>query len=102
MSQLEQWIKVGVPIAISIAYNKGELPGTPIPSSDGHIIVVRGFTSTGDVITNDPAASTNAGVQITYSRSALQSVWLKYSNGTAYVMYPENWPLPTTNRLTNW
>ncbi|GHO78753.1 hypothetical protein KSD_65240 [Ktedonobacter sp. SOSP1-85] len=102
MSQIEQWIKAGVPIAISIAYKKGELPGTPIPSSSGHLLVVRGFSSTGDVITNDPAASTDAGVQITYSRSSLQAVWLKYSYGTVYVMYPENWTTPTTNRLTNW
>lgn len=95
MSQIEQWVKAGVPIAISIAYKKNELPGTPITSSNGHLLVVRGFTANGDVITNDPAAASNAAVQITYSRSALQSVWLKYSNGTAYVIYPEGWQTPT-------
>ncbi|HTI14175.1 MAG TPA: C39 family peptidase [Dictyobacter sp.] len=94
MSQIEQWVKRGVPIVISIAYQQGELPGTPIPGSDGHLIVVRGFATNGDVITNDPAAASDSGVEITYNRAALQNVWLKYSNGTAYVIYPENWPTP--------
>ena len=102
MSQIEQWIKVGVPIVISIAYKKGELPGSPIPSSTGHLLVVRGFAPNGDVITNDPAAKNDQAVQIVYSRSALQHVWLKYSNGTVYVIYPESWPTPTTDALGSW
>lgn len=99
MSQIEQWIKVGVPIVISIAYQKGELPGSPIPSSTGHLLVVRGFTVRGDVITNDPAAATNAAVEITYPRAALEQVWQKYSHGTVYIMYPEEWPTPTVDKL---
>jgi Peptidase_C39 like family len=101
MSQVEQWIKVGVPIVISIAYKKGELPGSPIPGSPGHLLVVRGFTENGDVITNDPAA-TNAAVEITYNREALEHAWQKYSNGTVYVIYPENWTTPAVDELSNW
>lgn len=102
MSQIEQWIKVGVPIVISIAFKKGELPGSPIPSSNGHLILVRGFASNGDVITNDPAAKNDKEVQITYNRAALQHVWLNGSNGTVYVIYPENWPTPTKDALGSW
>lgn len=102
MSQIEQWIKVGVPIVISIAYQEGELPGSPIPSSTGHLLVVRGFTPRGDVITNDPAAATNAAVEVTYPRAALEQVWQKYSHGTVYIMYPEEWPTPTVDKLGSW
>lgn len=77
-------IKFGVPIVVSLAYKKVELPGTPIPSSGGHLLVVKGFTANGDVITNDPAAASDAAVQIVYPRQAFQNVWLKYSNGTTY------------------
>ncbi|GHO43449.1 C39 family peptidase [Ktedonospora formicarum] len=102
MSQIEQWVKSGVPVVISIAYKKNELPGTPIPSSNGHLLVVKGFAANGDVITNDPAAATNETVQITYNRQAIQDVWLKYSSGTSYLIYPEHWLVPQKNRLSNW
>lgn len=102
MSQVEQWIKVGVPIVISIAYGVGELPGSPIPSTNGHLLVVKGFAANGDVITNDPAAATDAQVQITYPRAALEKVWLNASNGTVYVIYPEHWPTPISDRFGSW
>ncbi|GHO52632.1 C39 family peptidase [Ktedonobacter robiniae] len=102
MSQVEQWIKVGVPVIISIGFQNGQLPNAPIPSTDGHIIVVRGFAANGDVITNDPAGASNDRVQITYNRQALQNAWLRSSHGTAYIVMPENWQMPTANRLTNW
>ncbi|GCE04389.1 peptidase C39 family protein [Dictyobacter aurantiacus] len=102
LSQVEQWVKAGVPIIISIAYQSGELVHSPIPSSSGHIIVIRGFTHQGDVITNDPAAASNEAVQIVYQRANLQTIWLKASHGTAYVIYPQSWPVPTTQRFTSW
>lgn len=102
MSQIEQWVKAGVPIVISVAFNNGQLPGEPVKNSPGHLLVVRGFTATGDVITNDPAASTDAGVQIVYKRSDLQNVWLTASNGTAYVIYPAGWQTPTTDAYGSW
>ena len=102
MSQIEQWVKDGVPIVISIAFSKGQLPGAPISSSTGHLLVVRGFTSTGDVITNDPAAATDDAVQIVYNRADLQNVWLSASHGTVYVIYPSNWTVPTVDRYTSW
>lgn len=102
MSQVEQWIKAGVPIIISIAFSKHQLPGAPISSSTGHLIVVRGFASNGDVITNDPAAASDAQVQITYNRADLQNVWLNGSNGTVYVIYPNGWATPTVDANGSW
>ncbi len=102
LSQIEQWIKVGVPIVISIAYGNGQLPGSPIPSSTGHLLVVRGFAANGDVIANDPAAASDAQVQITYPRAIFEALWQRASNGATYVIYPEGWQTPTTNALGSW
>ena len=102
MSQIEQWVKAGVPIVISIAFSNGILPGEPVKSSPGHLVVVRAFTANGDVITNDPAASTDAGVQIVYKRSDLEYAWQYGSNGTAYVMYPTGWSTPTADSYGSW
>ena len=102
MSQIEQWVKAGVPIVISIAFSNGSLPGEPVKSSPGHLLVVRGFTANGDVITNDPAAATDAGTQIVYTRANLEYAWQYGSNGTAYVIYPTGWSIPTTDALGSW
>lgn len=102
MRQIEQWIKVGVPIIISVAFSNGQLPGEPVKESGGPKLFMRGFTSSGDAISNDPAASTDAEVMIVYRRSDLETVWQTGSNGTAYVIYPAGWTTPTTDSLGSW
>jgi hypothetical protein len=89
LSQVEQWIKQGVPVVISISFSSGELSGAPINSTGGHLIVIVGFDSGGDVVCNDPAASAAEGenVQVTYLRSELEQVWLG-TGGVAYLIYP--------------
>lgn len=94
LTDVQRWVQARVPIAISIAFAPGGLPGAPIPSTDGHLLVVRGFTRTGDPIVNDPAAGSDAGVQMVYPRAALQRAWQRGSHGTAYVIYPAGWRVP--------
>lgn len=79
---------------MSIAWKKGELAGAPITSSSGHLVVLIGFDNTGYPIVNDPAASTNQDVQRTYVRAQLESVWLRYSGGTVYLIFPEGQAQP--------
>jgi len=79
---------------MSIAWKKGELTGAPIASSSGHLIVLVGFDSTGNPIVNDPAAAANEDVQRTYLRAQLESVWLRYSGGTVYLIFPEGHAQP--------
>jgi len=94
MAQLETWVKKGVPVVISFAWKKSELDGVLINSSDGHLAVVVGFDSAGDPIVNDPATPLanggDDGVQRTYNRTQLETIWLQTSGGTAYLMYPTN------------
>jgi hypothetical protein len=94
LADLEPWTKAGVPVVMSIAWKKGELTGAPIASSSGHLIVLVGFDSTGNPIVNDPAAATNEDVQRTYLRAQLESVWLRYSGGTVYLIFPEGHTQP--------
>jgi hypothetical protein len=92
--QIEPWIQASVPVAISISFRPGELTGAPIPSSPGHLLVVRGFTPRGDVIVNDPVAPSDPQVRMVYQRAQLERVWQRGSHGTAYVMYPPGWAIP--------
>ena len=75
-------------------------------STSGHLIVIVGFTSTGDVIVNDPASSSDDVVRNIYKRSQLETDWLRTkriradgstgsgSGGVAYLIKPwwKPWP----------
>jgi uncharacterized protein YvpB len=95
LSQVEQWVKQGVPVVISISFSSGELTGAPISSTGGHLIVIVGFAANGDVVCNDPAASAADGedVRVTYLRSELEQVWLR-TGGVAYLIYPVGHSVP--------
>lgn len=95
LAELEKFILQGIPLIISLAYQTDALPGTPISFSDGHLLVVRGFDSAGDVVTNDPAANPAKGqtISITYPRTDFERQWLKTSGGGAYVIFPSDYNL---------
>jgi hypothetical protein len=65
-------------------------------------MVVRGFDANGNVIVNDPAAASNNAVHIVYDRNKLERVWLKYSGGTAYLIYPKGMRVPLNNAYRSW
>nr|WP_255487593.1 peptidase C39 family protein [Aeromicrobium senzhongii] len=85
---IESYIKQGVPVIASVAFGRGQLTGAPISSTPGHLLVVRGFTATGDVIVNDPAGRTNSQVRRVYDRAQFERAWLKGSGGVTYVIAP--------------
>lgn len=95
MAQLEPWIAAGVPVVMSVAWKKGELTGSTIPSTNGHLLVLVGFDSSGNPIINDPAAADDAGVRVTYLRSEFEPLWLETSGGTTYLIYPPSRSVPT-------
>ncbi len=77
-------IDAGIPIAISYSWSAGELPGAPLEHSDGHLVVLCGFTAGGNCAVNDPAAE---NVRVVYPRSALERVWQR-NKGVAYAVAP--------------
>jgi hypothetical protein len=94
LADVEHWTQAGVPVIVSVTYKQGQMDNTPIPSTPGHILVVRGFNAAGDVLTNDPAAASDDAVGITYNRLQFEHAWLDKSNGTAYLLYPAGWKVP--------
>ena len=77
----------GIPLVASIAVGPGELDGFLLPQgTDGHLVVVRGFTPEGDPIVNDPAAESNAAVRRVYDRAQFERAWLGGSGGVVYVI----------------
>lgn len=86
LRQAESHIARGVPLIVSIAFGRGELTNAPISSSNGHLLVIVGFTAEGDVVVNDPAGRTNAQVRRTYDRAEFERIWLNASGGVAYVV----------------
>ncbi|MFN0011382.1 MAG: C39 family peptidase [Phycisphaerales bacterium] len=87
-AELEGLVSSGNPVIISIAVEPGELRGAPYADTRGHLIVVEGFDSEGNVLVNDPAAPTAEQGQLTYPRADLTTVWLRRVDGTAYVLLP--------------
>ncbi len=85
----EAFINAGIPLVASIAFGKGELDGAPISSTPGHLVVIRGFTSAGSVIVNDPAASKNSTVRRVYNRAQFEKAWQRGSGGVVYVIRPD-------------
>ena len=74
---VEQLVKAGIPVVTSITFGRGALSGAPISASNGHLVVVVGFTSGGDVVVNDPASRTRGGVRRTYDRGQFENAWLQ-------------------------
>jgi hypothetical protein len=94
LRDVEAWIKRGVPIVASIAWNNedadpsNDLAGAALPKSGGHLMVVRGFTAAGEVLAADPAAPDNTMVRRTYQRAQFERNWLRSGSGTTYVIKP--------------
>ncbi len=101
LREAEKFIVAGIPLVASIAFGPGELEGAPISSTSGHLLVVVGFTKAGDVVVNDPAASSRAGVRRVYDRGQLERAWLAGSGGTTYVIRDGDHPLPKGTQR-NW
>lgn len=88
LRDVEKSIKAGIPVIVSVAFGKGKLTGSPISSTPGHLMVVRGFTKSGAVIANDPAGATNKAVKRTYRRDQFEKAWLGGSGGVVYLITP--------------
>lgn len=84
LDHAQRLIEAGIPVAISYSWSGDELPGAPLEHSDGHLVVLCGFTANGDCAVNDPAAP---NLRVVYPRAALERIWLR-NKGVAYAVAP--------------
>lgn len=101
LREAEAFIAAGIPLVASVSYRAGELDGSAVSSTNGHLLVIVGFTRSGDVVVNDPASTTRRGVRRTYDRGQFENVWLPTSGGTVYVIRDAAHRLPAGNH-SNW
>ena len=77
----------GKPVVISIAIDDNQkLTGAPYKTTEGHLIVVRGFDQNGNVLINDPAADDIEQGMVTYDINELTDVWVGH-DGIAYHLW---------------
>ena len=109
MGAVEQagcWIGAGIPVVASVAWENDhagqQFSGVPLPRSDGHLLMIRGFTGSGDVIVNDPAGPGDADVSRVYARAEFSRAWLRNpdsSGGVVYLIHPAGAsPTPAVQR----
>jgi hypothetical protein len=97
LNEAEQFIKAGIPLVASVAANPNKLTGFLLDKgTNGHLLVIVGFTASGDVLVNDPAAARDEDVQRVYDRAEFERAWLPASGGIVYVMRPASVPLPVS------
>jgi len=90
----ERFIDAGIPLVASVAYPNGALRRAPTHGTDGHLVVIRGFTAGGDVVTNDPGAPTDRSVRRTYDRGQFERAWLHGAGGLVYVIHRPDQRVP--------
>lgn len=85
MDQVRARLAEGQPIIASINFEPGTFPSNVMNSTDGHLIVIRGFNEQGDLIVNDPA-SKDRGNGIIYKADELANAWLVNTGGVGYII----------------
>jgi len=87
LNDAERYIAAGIPLVASISHAPGALPGfLNNAGTNGHLLVIIGFTAAGDVVANDPAATSDATVRRVYGREAFERAWIGGSGGVVYLI----------------
>jgi hypothetical protein len=95
LREAEAFLKAGIPLIASVAWSSNKLD-TAIKSTNGHLLVIVGFTGDGNVIANDPASPTDgASVRHVYDREQFERAWIPASGGIVYVDRPAGWSTPS-------
>ena len=93
--RVEDWIVAGIPVALSVSFDL--LNGKEADQGNGHLIVVVGFTETGDVVVNDPWPNPKKEnrVRKIFPRAQVIRAWQR-SKQAAYLVVPEGVRPPRT------
>lgn len=85
LDELARVLAAGRLAILSLSFGKGELTGSPMESTEGHLILARGFDEHGNVVVDDPAGRTEAEGRVSYRRAELARAWRR---GIAIVLEP--------------
>ncbi len=101
LTEAEAFVAAGIPLVLSTAYRRGQVPGLDYDTA-GHLLVLVGFTAGGDPVLNDPYAPNDDAVRRTVPRDRFEAAWQQGSGGMAYVIRPPDVPLPARPAQPNW
>ncbi|MFI7426161.1 C39 family peptidase [Micromonospora sp. NPDC049836] len=113
LDEVEHFIAAGIPVVTSVSFLASELDGAGYGTA-GHLMVVIGFTATGDVIANDPASPSDTAVRHVYHRDQFEQIWQRTkrttanggtgsgSGGVVYLIKPTTVAWPAVAGSTNW
>lgn len=104
LDEAETLVAGGVPLVASVTFAEHELAGAGY-TTQGHLVVIVGFTDRGDVIVNDPAShlvASDSEVRTVYGRGEFSAAWLRGSDGIVYVIRPPDMALPPPPPQANW
>lgn len=90
LQEIVSLLQLGIPVPVSIRYSEGMLPGSHLPKTKGHLMVITGIDR-GQIYINDPAAPTPGEVAVRYDLAAFYRAWQGH-HGIGYIMHPVNWP----------
>ncbi len=93
LAEVERFVAAGIPIIVSLSWKLGDMPEAGY-ETNGHLLVIVGFTADGDPILNDPAANSNDNVRSIYTRENFEKVWQESTGGVSYVFHPPGLALP--------
>lgn len=102
LEDVQAQIAAGRPVIASVTIHKGDLSASPERHTKGHLLVIAGFTASGDVISYDPAALHRDGVRRIYPRKEFEKIWLERKLGAAYLLgprFPEEFRVAVTTDL---
>ncbi len=85
---LRDQFAAGNAVIISMNYTAGELTGSPISSTGGHLVLAVGVTASGDLICNDSAGSDSRWDHVVYNATQIAHVWLYHAGGVCIAVMP--------------
>jgi hypothetical protein len=93
LAEVERFLAARIPVVVSLSWKLKDMPEATY-ETNGHLLVIVGFTADGDPILNDPASNSNDNVRSIYTRENFEKVWQESTGGVAYIYHPVGTPLP--------
>ncbi len=87
---VQKFTSNGMPIAACILFDEGELANAATIASEGHVLVISGFSELGDVYCADGAFRDQESGLVLYDRHEMEKAWFINGGGIGYVIFPFN------------